>query len=92
MIDHDRLFKKLLSTFFIEFIELFFPDVIAYIEPDSIVFLDKEVFTDVTAGDRYDVIIEKKPRHIDYFHHYHLYCDRGGCSKIALNLHCRGIY
>ena len=54
MIDHDRLFKELLSTFFIEFIELFFPDVINYLEPDSVIFLDKEVFTDVTAGDRYE--------------------------------------
>jgi hypothetical protein len=54
MIDHDRLFKELLSTFFIEFIELFFPDVMTYLEPDSVTFLDKEVFTDVTAGDRYE--------------------------------------
>jgi hypothetical protein len=54
MIDHDRLFKELLSNFFIEFIELFFPDLIAYLETDSLVFLDKEVFTDVTAGDRYE--------------------------------------
>ena len=54
MIDHDRLFKELLSTFFIEFIELFFPQVMTYLEPDSITFLDKEVFTDVTAGDRYE--------------------------------------
>jgi hypothetical protein len=54
MIDHDRLFKELLSTFFVEFIELFLPDVIAYLEPDSVTFLDKEVFTDVTAGERYE--------------------------------------
>lgn len=54
MIDHDRLFKELLSTFFIEFIKLFFPDVINYLEPDSVTFLDKEVFTDVTAGERYE--------------------------------------
>ena len=54
MIDHDRLFKELLSTFFIEFIELFFPEVMTYLEPDSITFLDKEVFTDVTAGERYE--------------------------------------
>lgn len=25
MIDHDRLFKELLSTFFIEFLDLFLP-------------------------------------------------------------------
>jgi hypothetical protein len=28
MIDHDRLFKELLTTFFVEFIELFFPAVL----------------------------------------------------------------
>jgi hypothetical protein len=54
MIDHDRLFKELLSTFFVEFVELFLPDVMAYLEPDSVTFLDKEIFTDVTAGERYE--------------------------------------
>ena len=51
MIDHDRLFKELLTTFFVEFLELFFPEVAAYLEPDSLEFLDKEVFTDVTSGE-----------------------------------------
>ncbi|OUL26575.1 flagellar assembly protein H [Nostoc sp. T09] len=55
MIDHDRLFKELISTFFLEFLELFFPQVIAYLEPESLKFLDKEVFTDVTAGEQYEV-------------------------------------
>lgn len=36
MIDHDRLFKELISTFFVEFMELFFPEVLAYVERDSI--------------------------------------------------------
>ena len=54
MVDHDRLFKELLTTFFVEFIELFFPTVREYLEPDSLTFLDKEVFTDVTAGARYE--------------------------------------
>ncbi len=35
MIDHDRLFKELISTFFIEFIELFFPTILTYIEAQS---------------------------------------------------------
>jgi len=52
MIDHDRLFKELLSNFFPEFLELFFPDVTAYLERDSLTFLPQEVFTDVTAGNR----------------------------------------
>ena len=64
MIDHDRLFKELLSTFFVEFIELFLPDVMAYLEPDSLTFLDKEVFTDITAGERYeaDLLVQAKFR------------------------------
>ena len=48
MIDHDRLVKELLTTFFWEFIEFFLPEVAIYLERDSISFIDKEVFTDVT--------------------------------------------
>lgn len=55
MIDHDRLFKELLSTFFQEFIELFLPDVAGYIERDSLTFLNQEVFTDITSGERREV-------------------------------------
>lgn len=62
MIDHDRLFKELLSTFFLEFLDLFFPDVTSYLEPDSITFLDKEVFTDVTAGEQYEADLIAKVR------------------------------
>ena len=50
MIDHDRLFKELLSTFFVEFLELFAPELAAYLDADSVEFVDKEVFTDITAG------------------------------------------
>lgn len=62
MIDHDRLFKELLTTFFVEFLELFLPEVLTYLERDSIEFLDKELFTDVTAGERYeaDLIVKAK--------------------------------
>lgn len=62
MIDHDRLFKELLSTFFLEFLDLFFPDVTTYIEPESLTFLDKEVFTDVTAGEQYEADLIAKVR------------------------------
>jgi predicted transposase/invertase (TIGR01784 family) len=51
MIDHDRLFKELLSTFFLEFLELFLPHVAREIEPDSIGFLPQEYFVDLTAGE-----------------------------------------
>lgn len=48
--DHDRLLKELLTTFFIEFLELFFPELLQYLDRDSVEFLDKEIFTDVTEG------------------------------------------
>ena len=64
-IDHDRLFKELLTTFFFEFIELFLPEVAAYLDRDSIVFLDKEVFTDVTSGTTHQVDILARARFRD---------------------------
>jgi predicted transposase/invertase (TIGR01784 family) len=51
MIDHDQLFKELLSTFFIEFLELFFPQVATAIDPDSVSFLPQEYFADLTVGE-----------------------------------------
>ena len=61
-IDHDRLFKELLTTFFVEFVEAFLPDVVAYLDRESLEFLDKEVFTDVTEGRRYESDIVVKAR------------------------------
>ena len=62
MIDHDRLFKELLTTFFEEFLELFFPEVVAYLERDPLEFLDKGIFTDVTAGEQYEADLVVKTR------------------------------
>ena len=55
-IDHDRLFKELISTFFVDFIALFFPSILEYLDTNSINFLDKEIFTDVTQGEKYGAI------------------------------------
>ena len=62
--DHDRLFKELLTTFFGEFLELFFSELVADLDRDSIEFLDKEIFTDVTHGDRHavDLVAKYVPR------------------------------
>ncbi|WP_313930806.1 hypothetical protein [Trichocoleus sp. FACHB-69] len=43
MIDHDRLFKELLTEFFTEFLELFFPEIVGYLEPNSISFEPNEI-------------------------------------------------
>jgi hypothetical protein len=45
--NHDGLFKKLLRTFFLEFVDVFLPDVAEYLDRDSIEFLDKEVFPEL---------------------------------------------
>ncbi len=62
IVDHDRIFKELLSNFFAEFVELFLPDVAAYLDQASFEFLDKEVFTDVTAGEKREVDLVVKAR------------------------------
>jgi hypothetical protein len=74
MIDHDRLFKELLTTFFWEFIDLFFPEITVYLERDTITFIDKEVFTDVTAGEKYepDLIVKARFRQQESFFLVHL--------------------
>ncbi|WP_041638499.1 Rpn family recombination-promoting nuclease/putative transposase [Anoxybacillus flavithermus] len=61
-IDHDRLFKELLTTFFEEFILLFFPHVHEHIDFRHLSFLSEELFTDVTAGEKYrvDLLIQTK--------------------------------
>ena len=73
-LNHDRLFKELLSTFFLEFIELFFPQVADYLEPNTLHLLDKEVFTDVTSGDEHiaDLIAQVKFQGKDSFFLIHL--------------------
>jgi Putative transposase, YhgA-like len=62
MTDHDRLFKELISTFFIEFLALFLPEVRAFVDAGSIEFLDKEIFVDVTSGQRLEPDIVAKVR------------------------------
>ncbi|PZD73838.1 hypothetical protein C1752_01730 [Acaryochloris thomasi RCC1774] len=41
MIEHDRLFKELITTFFVEFIDLFFPKTAVAIDSKTIEFLDQ---------------------------------------------------
>jgi len=60
--DHDRLFKELLTTCFVEFLELFLPELAAELDPTSVVFLDKEVFTDVISGERHEVDVLARAR------------------------------
>ncbi len=73
-IDHDRLFQELISTFFIEFLELFLPRVARDIDRDSIQFLPQEVFTDVTSGDKkeIDLLVKVKYQQQDAYFLIHI--------------------
>jgi len=46
----------------LEFLELLVPDVRAYVEAGSVEFLEKEIFTDVTAGERLEPDLVAKVR------------------------------
>jgi predicted transposase/invertase (TIGR01784 family) len=61
-IDHDQRFKELISTFFIEFLELFLPELASTIEPDSVTFREQEYFVDLVDGEKQiiDLLAEVK--------------------------------
>jgi hypothetical protein len=61
-VEHDRLFKSLLTTFFVEFLELFFPELTRDLNRESIEFLDKEIFTDIGSGERHEVDLLAKAK------------------------------
>ena len=85
MIDHDRLFKELLSTFFPEFLELFFPDVSQYLERDSLVSMDKELFTDVTSGERYEADLVIRARLRGQSSHFLVHVEHQSSSQTDFN-------
>lgn len=62
MLDHDQLFKELLSTFFLEFLDLFLPELATTIAPGSVQFLPQEYFVDLTAGETkvIDLLVESQ--------------------------------
>jgi hypothetical protein len=59
-IDHDQLFKQLLETFFVEFIELFAPALTEYLDLTQLTFLPQQYFTDIIDGDRkaIDILVQ----------------------------------
>jgi predicted transposase/invertase (TIGR01784 family) len=61
-IDHDKNFKELIVTFFLEFLQLFLPEIARTIDPGSIRFLQQEYFTDLVNGEKkiIDLLVEVK--------------------------------
>ena len=50
-INQDQKFKELISTFFMEFLDLFLPELARAIEPDSVTFREQEYFVDLVDGE-----------------------------------------
>jgi hypothetical protein len=84
-INHDQLFKELLTNFFVEFLELFFPSVLEYLDTDSIQFVDKELFTDVIGGEKkiMDIVALAKFHQQDYSFLVHI--ENESSSKTDFN-------
>ncbi|ANV89416.1 DUF4351 domain-containing protein [Picosynechococcus sp. PCC 8807] len=59
-IDHDLLFKELLTTFFWDFLALFAPEILETAEQNSLTFLTQEVFNDLPGQTRRNVDIVAK--------------------------------
>ena len=73
-IDHDRLFKELLTTFFAEFLELFFQKLATSLDRDSIKFLTQEHFVNLLDGDAYhaDIVVNARFKDTDTFFLIHV--------------------
>ena len=63
-IDHDAMFKLLLTNFFREFLELFAPELVDALDPEPLVFLDKESFSTLLDPDRReaDLVVQARLR------------------------------
>ena len=73
-INHDRLFKELITTFFIEFLELFFPAILNYLDRNYLEFLDKEVFPEIPLKESLetDIVVKTKFQGKDAFFLVHI--------------------
>ncbi len=85
MVDHDRLFKELLSTFFLDFLALFAPSLAREVEPQSVEFLEKELYTDVVAGERHevDLLVKLRRRGQDSFVLVHVENQAGAAAEFG---------
>ncbi|WP_129678165.1 DUF4351 domain-containing protein [Candidatus Chloroploca sp. Khr17] len=63
-LDHDGIFKQLLSSFLGEFLDLFAADILALLDPDTLILLAPESFVDLLDPDRHtaDLVIQAQGR------------------------------
>jgi predicted transposase/invertase (TIGR01784 family) len=63
-LDHDGIFKQLLSSFLGDFLDLFAPELLAMLEPDRLTLLATESFVDLLDPDRRtaDLLVQAQVR------------------------------
>ncbi|WP_238654577.1 Rpn family recombination-promoting nuclease/putative transposase [Paenibacillus piscarius] len=73
-IPHDEAFKKLLETFFQEFIELFFPELDAMLNYSETRFLMQELLVDIVGEEarELDLLLETRYKGLDGYILIHL--------------------
>ncbi|WP_340026334.1 Rpn family recombination-promoting nuclease/putative transposase [Paenibacillus sp. FSL K6-1096] len=73
-IPHDEAFKKLLETFFQEFIELFFPELDAMLDYSETRFLMQELLVDIVGEEarELDLLLETRYKGLDGYILIHL--------------------
>lgn len=66
---HDEAFKKLLQTFFAEFIELFLPELHRHLDHRETRFLMQELLVDIVGGESrtLDLLLETRYRNTDAY-------------------------
>jgi len=73
--DHDALFKELIGTLFLDFIDLFFPNISAQIDRSSeIIRMNQEIFTDITKRKKHivDLVMRVKVKDQETFFLIHI--------------------
>jgi hypothetical protein len=81
MIEHDRLFKELITTFFVDFIDLFFPKTAVAIDSKMIEFLDQGKETEADQNSSILVKTRLRMREVCFW----ISIESQGNSDIAFN-------
>jgi Domain of unknown function (DUF4351)/Putative transposase, YhgA-like len=84
-INHDRLFKELFRTFFIQFLELFAPKMLNYLDTTSLVFLDKETFNDPLSGERKDADLVVRGNYKGKANHFIIHLENQATAQADFN-------
>lgn len=73
MVDHDGNFKRLLSMYFVEFIDLFFPELMEFFDEVSTVQVDKEIF-EIFEDDKReaDLVVKAKTKEKESYFLIHI--------------------